>query len=133
MFFIILYHIISSDIDECSEGTCGCSEICASFKYLCNSGFQQGSDKVSCSGMQIILPNYGINAYVHNPMIHWYTIYSSLVFYIYLLETQGLTEDTVDRSTVIITTVTTITAILLIVVIILLITLKRWRNKVNSR
>ena len=41
---IMLYNIISSDIDECSEGTDGCSEICVntqgSFNCLCNSGFR---------------------------------------------------------------------------------------------
>ena len=44
------------EIDECSEGTDNCTQICTntngSFICGCNTGFQLDDDGVRCNGMQ---------------------------------------------------------------------------------
>ena len=45
-----------SDIDECSDGNDGCSQICTntvgSFVCGCNSSYLLDNDEVTCIGMQ---------------------------------------------------------------------------------
>ena len=54
--YVILTNIrMFSDIDECSEGTHNCFQICTntdgSFICGCNSGYALDSDGVTCIGM----------------------------------------------------------------------------------
>ena len=43
------------DIDECSEGTDGCDQLCSnnvgSYECVCNAGYRLGSDGFTCIGM----------------------------------------------------------------------------------
>ena len=49
-----MYICYSSDIDECSEGTHNCSQICTdtdgSFMCGCNNGYRLDFDNVTCNG-----------------------------------------------------------------------------------
>ena len=51
-----MYTLFHPDIDECNDGTDGCSQICTntngSFICGCDTGFQLDNDGVACNGMQ---------------------------------------------------------------------------------
>ena len=51
-----MYTLFHPDIDECSDGTDGCSQICTntngSFNCECETGFQLDKNRVTCNGMQ---------------------------------------------------------------------------------
>ena len=52
-YSILIY--ICTDVDECSDGTHNCDQVCTntngSYTCSCNSGFTLGSDGQSCTGM----------------------------------------------------------------------------------
>ena len=47
-------NIPSTDVDECSEGTDICNQVCTntigSYKCSCNVGYELGLDKKTCVG-----------------------------------------------------------------------------------
>ena len=49
-------YLFHPDIDECSDKTDGCSQMCTntngSFICGCNTGFQLNNDGITCNGMQ---------------------------------------------------------------------------------
>ena len=51
----MMYICLSSDTNECSEGTHNCSQICnnthGSFTCACNDGYHLDIDNVTCNGM----------------------------------------------------------------------------------
>ena len=71
MQITFLYH--SADIDECSLGISGCSQLCintaGNFVCECYSGYQLSSDNRSCIG--------GLLPYVHSES---FTVLKLLVF-----------------------------------------------------
>ena len=91
------------DIDECSNGTHICSQICTntegSFICGCNSGFLLGADGATCTGMQkqfvAFIHTYNtINKYILRYIIinvHSYILYTEIhkytlciIIYLYL-------------------------------------------------
>ena len=52
--FLIASFFFFKDIDECKEGTSGCSQLCndnnGSFTCNCSGGYRLQSDKKSCAG-----------------------------------------------------------------------------------
>ena len=46
--------VLHTDIDECSEGVSGCSQLCSntvgSYRCSCQNGYQLGSDNHTCLG-----------------------------------------------------------------------------------
>jgi hypothetical protein len=50
-------HVFPVDIDECSEGTDGCDQLCSnsigSYECVCNVGYRLASDGFTCNGMHI--------------------------------------------------------------------------------
>ena len=46
-----------TDIDECSDGTDGCDQLCSnnvgSYECVCNAGYRLASDGFTCNGMHI--------------------------------------------------------------------------------
>ena len=54
---VIIPYYFPVDIDECSEGTNGCDQLCSntigSFECVCNVGYRLASDGFTCNGMHI--------------------------------------------------------------------------------
>ena len=54
MFLISTLILSHTDIDECSEGISGCSQLCSniigSYSCSCHNGYQVGSDNHTCLG-----------------------------------------------------------------------------------
>ena len=61
------YTFIHPDIDECSEGTDNCTQICintdGSFTCGCSSGYQLDTDGFTCSGKHKCVYNYDYHTY----------------------------------------------------------------------
>ena len=64
---IFIITVFNVDIDECSEDTNGCSQICnnteGSFTCGCNDGYLLDSDGITCNGMYT--GRFYINSRVH--------------------------------------------------------------------
>ena len=49
--------MLSTDIDECSEGISGCSQVCSNtignYRCICQNGYQLDSDNHTCLGKTI--------------------------------------------------------------------------------
>ena len=64
---IHIYTFIHPDIDECSEGTHNCTQICintdGSFTCGCNSGYLLDTDGFTCSGKHKCVHHYDYYTY----------------------------------------------------------------------
>ena len=53
-YLLLLQFLIPTDIDECSENTDNCSQICTntigSYQCSCNDGYTRDSDGHTCNG-----------------------------------------------------------------------------------
>ena len=95
LIFCIYIHIsyrhayisINLDIDECSDDTDGCSQICTntngSFICRCNRGFLLDVDGATCNGMQFV-------TFIHNTSNFMYILqynysYNKYTIYIHII------------------------------------------------
>ena len=57
--YVLKYHYLVVDIDECEDDTDGCSHTCTntqgSFTCGCNDGYVLNVDGTTCDGMYIVL------------------------------------------------------------------------------
>ena len=51
-------HVLSPEINECSEGTSGCDQFCSntegSFQCGCDNGFRLSGNGRTCNGMYVL-------------------------------------------------------------------------------
>ena len=60
--YILKYHYLVVDVDECEDDTDGCSQTCTntkgSFTCGCNNGYVLNVDGTACDGMYMVLIYY---------------------------------------------------------------------------
>ena len=64
----------TSDVDECAEGTSGCSQECTntvgSFDCSCVDGYELARNGKACNGMYVAASVYTKHMCVHAPQIN---------------------------------------------------------------